>query len=94
MANIKLSKLIKQLNEEHEPPGGWRASDKIKKNKEHKLSSEQAIQETVPHNDIEEANRWEGGPTSCQADKLHAENSARFVESAQAQLGRKPKKIR
>ena len=35
----------------------------------------------------------EGGPASVQADKLHAENSARFVESAQAQLGRKPKKI-
>ena len=35
----------------------------------------------------------EGGPASVQADKLHAENTARFVESAQAQLGRKPKKI-
>ena len=35
----------------------------------------------------------EGGPASVQADKLHAENIARFVESAQAQLGRKPKKI-
>ena len=35
----------------------------------------------------------EGGPASDQAGKLHAENSARFVESAQAQLGRKPKKI-
>jgi hypothetical protein len=51
---------------------------KIKKGKiEHKLPSAQA----------------EGGPTSVQAGKLHAENSARFVESAQAQLGRKPKKI-
>ena len=35
----------------------------------------------------------EGGPASDQASKLNAENSARFVESAQAQLGRKPKKI-
>ena len=35
----------------------------------------------------------EGGPASDQAGKLNAENSARFVESAQAQLGRKPKKI-
>ena len=70
MANIKLSKLIKKINEEHKPPSGWRASDKI--------PSAQA----------------EGGPASEQAaDKLHAENSARFVESAQAQLGRKPKKI-
>ena len=41
----------------------------------------------------EQADKREGGPTSTQADKLHAENSARFVESAQAQLGRKPKKI-
>ena len=42
----------------------------------------------------EQASEREGGPTSWQADKLHAENSTRFVESAQAQLGRKPKKIR
>ena len=81
MVNIKLSKLIKQLNEEHEPPGGWQASDKIKKNKDLKLSSGQA-------------DKREGGPTSAQASKLHAENSARFVESAQAQLGRKPKSAR
>ena len=80
MANIKLSDLIKQINEEFAPPGGWRASDKIKKNKERKLSSAQA-------------SKREGGPTSEQASKLNAENSARFVESAQAQLGRKPKKI-
>ena len=81
MANIKLSKLIKQINEEHKPPGGWRASDKIKKNKGPKRSSEQA-------------DKREGGPPGCQADKLNAENSARFVESAQAQLGRKPKRAR
>ena len=81
MANIKLSKLIKQLNEEHEPPGGWRASDKIKKNKDLKRSSEQASER-------------EGGPTSEQAHNLHANNSARFVESAQAQEGRKPNKTR
>ena len=36
----------------------------------------------------------EGGPTSVQAGKLHANNSARFVESAQAQEGRKPNKTR
>ena len=80
MANIKLSDLIKQINEEFAPPGGWRASDKIKKNKDLKLSSGQA-------------DKREGGPTSEQAHNLHANNSARFVESAQAQLGRKPKKI-
>ena len=85
MANIKLSKLIKQLNATHEPPGGWRASDKIKKNKGPKRSSERAS---------EQASEREGGPTSEQAHNLHANNSARFVESAQAQLGRKPKKIR
>ena len=81
MANIKLSKLIKQLNVEHKPPGGWRASDKIKKNKGPKRSSKQASER-------------EGGPTSCQADKLNAVNSARFVESAQAYEGRKPKRAR
>ena len=41
----------------------------------------------------ERASEREGGPTSEQAHNLHANNSARFVESAQAQLGRKPKKI-
>ena len=81
MANIKLSKLIKQLNAEHKPPGGWRASDKIKKNKGLKRSSEQA-------------NEREGGPTSEQAHNLHANNSARFVERAQAYEGRKPKSAR
>ena len=78
MVNIK--KKIKKDSKEHKPPGGWRASDKIKKNKERKLSSAQA-------------SKREGGPTSEQAHNLHANNSARFVESAQAQLGRKPKKI-
>ena len=81
MANIKLSDLIKQINEEFAPPGGWRASDKIKKNKGPKRSSEQA-------------GKREGGPTSEQAHNLHANNSARFVESAQAQEGRKPNKTR
>ena len=80
MANIKLSKLIKQLNEEFAPPGGWRASDKVPKR-----SSVQAS---------ERASEREGGPTSTQADTLNAVNSSRFVESAQAQLGRKPKKTR
>jgi len=40
------------------------------------------------------ASKREGGPTSCQADKLNAVNSSRFVEGAQAQLGRKPKSAR
>ena len=51
----------------------------IKKiNKEHKPPSGWRASDKIP---------------SAQADKLNAENTARFVESAQAQLGRKPKKI-
>ncbi len=41
-----------------------------------------------------QASKREGGPTSEQAHNLHANNSARFVESAQAQEGRKPKSAR
>ena len=41
-----------------------------------------------------QAGKREGGPTSEQAHNLHANNSARFVEGAQAQLGRKPKRAR
>ena len=55
----------------------------------YKRSSVQASEQAS-----EQADKREGGPTSCQADKLNAVNSSRFVESAQAQLGRKPKKIR
>ena len=59
----------------------------IKKiNKEHKPPSGGRASDKIP------SAQAEGGPTSVQAGKLHAENSARFVESAQAQLGRKPKK--
>ena len=59
----------------------------IKKiNKEHKPPSGWRASDKLP------SAQAEGGPTSVQAGKLHAENSARFVESAQAQLGRKPKK--
>ena len=78
MANIKLSDLIKQINEEFAPPGGWRASDKIKK-----IRAPSA-----------QASEREGGPTSEQAYNLHANNSTRFVESAQAYEGRKPKRAR
>ena len=41
-----------------------------------------------------QAGKREGGPTSEQAHNLHANNSTRFVEGAQAQLGRKPKSAR
>ena len=54
----------------------------------YKRSSVQASEQAS-----EQADKREGGPTSTQADKLNAVNSSRFVESAQAQLGRKPKKI-
>ena len=90
MANIKLSDLIKQINEEHKPPGGWRASDAVRC---HPPGGKQATNNEELKRSSEQADKREGGPTSTQADKLHAENSARFVESAQAQLGRKPKKI-
>ena len=44
---MKLAKLIKKLNKENSPPKGWSAAD--------------AIQETVPHVDVQEANKPEGG---------------------------------
>ena len=40
---MKLGKLIKKLNKENSPPDGWSAAD--------------AIQETVPHVDVQEANK-------------------------------------
>ena len=41
-----------------------------------------------------QASKREGGPTSEQAHNLHANNSTRFVEGAQAYEGRKPKRAR
>ena len=47
---------------------------KIRLEHERKLASEQAseqaMQETVPHNDIEEANRRAGGPTRNKQPKV------------------------
>ena len=40
---MKLEKLIKKVNKENAPPDGWSAAD--------------AIQETVPHVDVQEANK-------------------------------------
>ena len=91
MANIKLSKLIKKLNKAHKPPGGWQASDSVKC---HTLGGKQATNNEELKLSSEQASEREGGPTSCQADKLNAVNSARFVESAQAYEGRKPNKTR
>jgi hypothetical protein len=58
---MKLKKLIKKINKENTPPGGWRSRDKVSSSQaggpSHKESGfkQQAIQETVPYNDIEEA---------------------------------------
>ena len=43
---------------------------KFQKEQADKQASEQALQETVPHNDIEEANRRAGGPTSNKQPKV------------------------
>ena len=91
MANIKLSKLIKKLNKAHKPPGGWQASDAVKC---HTLGGKQATNNEELKLSSEQADKREGGPTSEQAHNLHANNSARFVESAQAYEGRKPKSER
>ena len=68
------------LGQEREESDLWQNIKKKNKKRKKKFSSSPSAQA-------------EGGPASDQAGKLHAENSTRFVESAQAQLGRKPKKI-
>ena len=45
-------------------------------------ASEQAIQETVPHNDIEEANRRVGGPTSNEPASERASDQASEEDSS------------
>ena len=47
-----------------------------------KRASEQAIQETVPHNDIEEANRRVGGPTSREQGSEQASDQASEEDSS------------
>ena len=47
-----------------------------------KRASEQAIQETVPHNDIEEANRRVGGPTSNEPASEQASDQASEEDSS------------
>ena len=49
---------------------------KFQKEEANKRASEQAIQETVPHNDIEEANRRVGGPTSNEPGSERASDQA------------------
>ena len=49
---------------------------KFQKEQADKQASERAIQETVPHNDIEEANRRVGGPTSHEQGSEQASDQA------------------
>ena len=49
---------------------------KFQKEQADKQASEQAIQETVPHNDIEEASRGAGGPTSRKQVSERASDQA------------------
>ena len=57
-------------------PKYWKEMKEIKKKflreQADKQASEQAIQETVPHNDIEEANRRAGGPASNEPESDQA----------------------
>ena len=50
MGKQKLKDLVKQLNADNAPPDGWRPEDQIA-----------AVEETVPHVDIIEANKPEAG---------------------------------
>ena len=50
MKKIKLTKLIKQLNAEHEPPGGWRASDQAVKPTSCQAQSLQDLDPTIDWN--------------------------------------------
>jgi len=49
---------------------------KFQKEQADKQASERALQETVPHNDIEEANRRAGGPTSHEQGSEQASDQA------------------
>ena len=49
---------------------------------ERKRASERALQETVPHNDIEEANRRAGGPTSNEPASEQASDQASDEDSS------------
>ena len=50
MAKIKLKNLVKQVNADNAPPDGWSPKD-----------AAAAVEETVPHVDIIEANKPEAG---------------------------------
>ena len=57
MGKQKLKDLVKQLNADNAPPDGWRPEDQVRA----------AVEETVPHVDIIEANKPEPlhSPSSC-----------------------------
>jgi hypothetical protein len=67
-------------------PKYWKEMAKKRKEFEReqarKRASEQAIQETVPHNDIEEANRRVGGPTSHEPASEQASDQASEEDSS------------
>ena len=51
MGKQKLKDLVRQLNADNAPPDGWRPEDQVRA----------AVEETVPHVDIIEANKPEPG---------------------------------
>ena len=51
MGKQKLKDLVKQLNADNAPPDGWLPEDQVRA----------AVEETVPHVDIIEANKPEAG---------------------------------
>ena len=51
MGKKRLTDLVKQLNADNAPPDGWRPEDQVRA----------AVEETVPHVDIIEANKPEAG---------------------------------
>ena len=65
-------------------PKYYKELERIRKQQEQadKRASEQAIQETVPHNDIEEANRRVGGPTSNEPASEQASDQASEEDSS------------
>ena len=67
-------------------PKYWKEMKEIRKKflreQADKRASERAIQETVPHNDIEEANRRVGGPTSHEQGSEQASDQASDEEAS------------
>ena len=59
-----------------------RIRKQFEKEQADKRASEQAIQETVPHNDIEEANRRVGGPPSREQGSEQASDQASEEDSS------------